>query len=303
MRKKTHKEFIEQMKDINPNIEIIGNYEGIDVKIDCKCKIDGCIWSSKPDNLLRGKGCPKCAGVKKKTHEEFVAELKEINANINVIGKYKGNKKKIKCRCLICGDEWYPIPNALLRGTKCPKCFGNKKKTHKEFVNQMKIVNPDIEILGKYSGALAKIKCRCMICDAIWETRPSILLSEFGCPRCTISKGENKIEKYLKDNNIYYIPQKKFDDLIGVGGGHLSYDFYIKEQNLLIEFHGVQHERPVDYFGGDKIFIVQKEHDKRKKIYANQHNFDLLEIWYYDYDSIEQILSQKLHINNTEKSA
>ena len=188
MRKKTHEEFIKQIKDINPNIEIIGRYDGTGVKIDCRCKIDGCMWSSTPDNLLRGKGCPKCAGVKKKTHEEFVAELKEISPDIGVVGKYKGNKKKVKCQCLTCGDEWEPTPSALLRGTRCPKCFGNKKKTHKEFVNQMKNTNPNIEIIGKYVGALAKIKCKCMLCGNIWDTRPSVLLSNYGCPHCARTK-------------------------------------------------------------------------------------------------------------------
>lgn len=303
MRKKTHKEFIDQMKNINPNIEIIGSYEGINIKIECRCKIDGCMWHSTPDNLLRGKSCPKCAGVKKKTHEEFINELKEKRPTIEVVGKYEGNKKKIRCRCLICGGEWEPIPNALLRGTGCPNCFGNKKKNHKEFVGQMKVLNPDIEIVGKYSGALTKIKCKCAICGNEWETRPSVLLASYGCPRCTISKGEDKIEKYLKDNKIFHISQKKFDDLIGVGGRCLSYDFYIQNQNLLIEFNGIQHEKPVGYFGGNKVFITQMEHDKRKRIYAKEHNIDLLEIWYYDYDNIEQILSEKLHINNTEKSA
>ena len=32
-------------------------------------------------------------------------------------------------------------------------------------------------------------------------------------------------------------------------------------------------------------------HDKRKQQYAKDHMIDLLEIWYYDYNNIENILN------------
>ena len=44
-------------------------------------------------------------------------------------------------------------------------------------------------------------------------------------------------------------------------------------------------------------------HDEIQKAYAKDNNIDLLEIWYYDYDNIEQILNEKLHIDNKKKSA
>ena len=43
-------------------------------------------------------------------------------------------------------------------------------------------------------------------------------------------------------------------------------------------------------------FARQQEHDRRKREYAKQNNIDLLEIWYWDYDNIEDILSNKLNI-------
>ena len=96
--------------------------------------------------------------------------------------------------------------------------------------------------------------------------------------------------------------QKKFDGLVGVGGRRLSYDFFVPQYNILIEFDGLQHEKPVGIFGGDKRFATQQEHDGRKRKYAKEHSFDLLEIWYYELNNIEQILNKKLYVNN-EKSA
>ena len=45
-------------------------------------------------------------GGRKKTHEEFVEELRKVNPYIEVIGTYKGTHEKIKCRCLKCGHIW-----------------------------------------------------------------------------------------------------------------------------------------------------------------------------------------------------
>ena len=88
--------------------------------------------------------------------------------------------------------------------------------------------------------------------------------------------------------------QKSFINLKGLGGRPLTYDFYIPQCNLLIEFQGKQHESPIRHFGGEKQFSTQQEHDKRKRKYAQQNNINLLEIWYYEIDNIKSILLQKI---------
>ena len=116
-----------------------------------------------------------------------------------------------------------------------------------------------------------------------------------GCPKCSFSHGEKEISKFLDKYDIKYIPQHKFSGLKGVGNRLLSYDFYLPNYNLLIEYQGRQHEHPIDYFGGEEQFRVQQEHDERKREYAKLHNINLLEIWYYDEDNIEEILTKKLN--------
>jgi hypothetical protein len=68
--------------------------------------------------------------------------------------------------------------------------------------------------------------------------------------------------------------------------------FYLPQHNLLIEYQGEQHERPVDYFGGKEQFKKQKKYDELKKKYAENNNIDLLIIWYYDYNNIEKIINK-----------
>lgn len=119
------------------------------------------------------------------------------------------------------------------------------------------------------------------------------------CPICNKSRGEINIEEFLVKNNIIYIDQKSFSNLVGLNDGLLSYDFYLPFYNVLIEYQGEQHEKPIDFESKGKQysqerFEYQQEHDRLKREYAQKHNINLLEIWYWDYDNIEQILDNYL---------
>ena len=122
------------------------------------------------------------------------------------------------------------------------------------------------------------------------------------CPKCKESHGERKIRDYLMKNNIEFIPQKTFSNLLGIGNQPLSYDFYIPSKNLVIEFQGEQHYKPRDFSGKDmkqaeKNFEIQQEHDRRKREYTKQNNIDLLEISYLDEKKIEEILDKMFNKN------
>lgn len=60
--KRTDQEYRQMISAINPNIEVIDTYIGCNTKIRHKCKIDGYEWRSRPVDVLRGFGCPCCAG-------------------------------------------------------------------------------------------------------------------------------------------------------------------------------------------------------------------------------------------------
>lgn len=66
----------------------------------------------------------------------------------------------------------------------------------------------------------------------------------------------------------------------------------------MIEYQGAQHGISVEWFGGNKYFKKQKEHDKRKREYAENNNIKLIEIWYYNYNDIEKILIDELKFNH-----
>lgn len=198
-KRDTHEQFIEKFykKNIHANnIEILGEYQGSNIPIHCKCKLDGYEWFPKPNKLLQNRGCPKCAGNIKSTHEEFLNKFYKRNKNaenIEILGKYVNNYTKIKCKCKLDGYEWSPIAESLLSGTGCPKCANNIKNSHEQFINKMKKINNNIKILGQYKEMNTKIKCKCLVCGYEWEATPHNLLSNHGCLKCyrINNKGEN----------------------------------------------------------------------------------------------------------------
>lgn len=181
----TNDDYIKRVKEINKNIIPIDKYVNNATKISHKCLIDGYIWKTRPSDILVGHGCPKCAGVKRRTHDEYVEELKSINPNIEVLEPYINKGTAIRHRCLVDGYEWHPIPNNLLRGAKCPRCSKVERYTTEDFKRKLKLINPNIEVLDEYVNSSTPIRAKCLIDGYIWPVRPGDLLKGYGCPKCS----------------------------------------------------------------------------------------------------------------------
>jgi predicted nucleic acid-binding Zn-ribbon protein len=137
-RTKTHEFFISQMQSVNPNIEILGQYNRDNKHIACKCRICGYEWNPTAGELLQGHGCIKCSYVKRaeqsrKSQEDFVKEVADINPTVTIIGDYISRQSTIRCSCNNCGHIWNPLAGNLLHGYGCPKC----SKSGTSFMEQL----------------------------------------------------------------------------------------------------------------------------------------------------------------------
>lgn len=310
-RRRTNEEFLLEIKKLNPTYSVLSEYINCDTNVACHCNVHNIDFDATPYNLLKGKnGCELCRREKigknnRRTAEDFQSRLFKISPDIDVIGEYVQCKKHIECKCKIHNETFFATPDHLIQGeTGCKQCIQDKYhnsglKSHNQFVNEVKSINPNIQIVGEYNGAKSRIDVQCTKCGHKWSPVASSLISGFGCPNCASSRGEKRIDNFLISRKIHFVSQKSFDSLRGVGGGLLSYDFYLDRYNLLIEYQGEFHDGTA-WQQTEIDFLRQQEHDRRKKKYANEHHINLLEIWYWDYDNIEQILNETL--NNLENS-
>ena len=289
--------FLDKFKIFEDKYELIGEYITASTLTKFRCKKDDHEWLAKPWRILKGVGCPKCSGLIK-TNDEFVEELKNKNSNFLPLEPYKNSKTKILMRCLIDNYEWKIRPNDALNISGCPYCKKIKMqqylgKTHSEFIEQLRIINPYIEILGIYIGSKEKILCRCLIDGHEWNACASHLLHYHGCPKCyQKSRGEKVIENILRNYNISFVSQKRFSDC--KFKYPLSFDFYLNKYNICIEYQGNQHYIPVEFFGGNKSLELQKIKDEIKREYCIDTDKFLLEIPYWDFNNIEDILKNKI---------
>ncbi|WP_299831282.1 zinc-ribbon domain-containing protein [uncultured Metabacillus sp.] len=197
--------------------------------------------------------------------------------------------------------EWESsIRNRAVNNSKCPHCNDIPlekclQTTHPELAKQWN--HKKNEGLTPYQVTKGSDKKVWWLgnCGHEWAASVSnrTILGR-GCPVCNESNGEKIIRKWLSENMIENEPQKKFDNLLGTSGGLLSYDFYLPKYNILIEYQGEFHDGTARK-QNEIEFKKQQEHDKRKREYATKHNIELLEIWYWDIDNIEVILSDKLN--------
>ncbi|QHZ59432.1 hypothetical protein FK483_0089 [Listeria phage LP-018] len=148
---------MEQVREKNPDILVIGKYDGAHHKILHGCKTCNYEWMSTPNCIKAGRGCPKCGGSLKLTHEEYTERVKEINPKVEVLGTYINSFTSVLHGCKTCKHVWKAIPSDIKRGKGCPKCStGKTEKSVVEYVEKLGYkVEPQKTFEGmKYRGLL-----------------------------------------------------------------------------------------------------------------------------------------------------
>lgn len=253
--KKTTLDFINEMKIVNPNIMIMGEYINSKTKIKCKCKFDNTEWMVRPNNLLNGSGCPMCGKKKQinkstKTNEEFLKQLNNINPNIEILSMYKGNRKHVLCRCKIDHYQWENTPMHLLYGQGCPLCSNRAIKIG---TNDLWTTNPEIAKLlvnpkdgYKYTyGSGKSLSWKCPNCGEIINNIKikDVYNQGLSCPKCSdgVSYPNKFMYNLLKHLNIQFINEYKPNWCkfkIDGTNKYGVYDFYLPSYNILIEMDG-----------------------------------------------------------------
>lgn len=140
---------------------------------------------------------------RKKTHDEFVSEVFNLAGDeYEIMDKYINSQTYLKFFHKKCGKEFKMIPNAFLRGRRCPHCFGNKRKTTEEFKQEVfDLVGEEYEVIGEYRNTNTLIKMRHNACGGIYEVRPRAFLRGARCSRCfrPVKKTQEQFEKEIFD--------------------------------------------------------------------------------------------------------
>ena len=234
------------------------------------------------------------------TTENIKLWLIKNNKNFSFVsGEYTGARdKNLKFICHNCGNVWNTSWNDASNDHGCPICvLKNRSINRKIKIDKVLKLFQDNNIsiidIDEYIDTETKIYCLCNKCNYKWYTDYRHVKSEKGCPKCSSSHGEKRIQKFLDNKNISYEIQKRFKECIYKK--HLPFDFYLSEYNVCIEYHGIQHYEKIDHFGGQEKFDKSKIRDDIKRNFCKENNVKLLEISYLDFDNIEEIMCNFLN--------
>ena len=296
-------EFIKKyLNDNNYTCKLISDvYINCDSKLEFECMCGNHFFSSW-SNIKKMSGlCKKCVAYKKsislrRSNDELHNQIDDIYGK-NQFLLLDRNFSRIKVKHLICQNEFEIKQSHFINGQGCKFCNLKKRDfgalTNETFLNRLSGYINDFEFLNKYVNNRTLVTIKCKKCQNIFQQTPSHIFDRgIYCKSCNGSRGEQSIERYLKTNDINYIAQYKFKNC--KNKQPLSFDFYLFDYNICIEYQGIQHYKAIDYFGGKKGHEEQVVRDNIKRQYCKDNNITLLEISYKEFNNINKILDSFL---------
>jgi ssDNA-binding Zn-finger/Zn-ribbon topoisomerase 1 len=304
-RRVSFEDFLDQAREVHGNK--YSYYKDRFVKISGKtkinCPIHGDFEQMADTHIRQGSGCPDCGFAtqvekRKMSLEDFILKSESVHGKKYEYSKviYTNSRKKIIVICPEHG-EFYPAPGNFLSGSGCPKCsiieqHENQKKNVEDFINDSIKVHGDKYDYSKvvYYGGKSLVEITCKK-HGLFRQTPNNHQRGNGCPSCNTSKGENLIKLILSNLEIEYITQHTFDGL--VDKRRLKCDFYLPNNNLVIEYNGRQHYEEVKSWGGESGLNEVRRRDELKRIFFKTNQIRLLEIHFSEKD-LENLIIRNL---------
>lgn len=187
-RKLTDEEFRSKLIIVNPNIEPLEAYSGAKNPLLCTCRVCGFTKKYRPDNLIYGNGCQRCGRRERYTTESYREKLAEVNSNIILLSEYTGAAKKVAYKCGKCGHEDEEIATVLINRVARTGCHDQdvQKYSQEEFEEDVKKINPNVKVIGKYHFPGKSVPCSCGVCGYEWSPTAASILKKQAKPVCEV---------------------------------------------------------------------------------------------------------------------
>lgn len=285
--KKREAKFIKELQDKKPTFKLMGDFHSYYtpatfLHITCNHIIHDVV----PHNLLRdpytNKGCRYCSPSHHWTDDEIIKWLTANTPDYEFISSEMikhNNYVTLKHKC----GKKFPVlwTSFYSMGTRCPLCKGGAKKDLADFKKQVYELEQDHYIVDPksiYVNAKTPLRMIHVDCGKDYPVTPNGFLSGTRCPFCSQSRGEHIITLILDSLHISYVYQKRFDSCFYKEV--LPFDFYLPDYNLCIEYDGIQHYQPVEFFGGEDNFKLTKLRDSIKTDWCKNNDVNLLRVPY-----------------------
>ena len=170
---------------------------------------------------------------------------------------------------------------SLFESLEVLECVNDRLESAPDFhYNQRhKKVYSDITVYKQY-------RCRCYLCGKEKLITCDQIGTKSACCVChQVSSFQWTVNKLFLEHKIPYRVEVSFPGLYGVQRKNLlQFDFAVYNEDgtikCLIECQGEQHERPVEEFGGEFQYEMQRSNDELKREHVKTHKIPYIEISY-----------------------
>jgi very-short-patch-repair endonuclease len=300
-KKLTTNEFIKRSNEVHDNLYdyTLTEYINSHTKVKIKCN-KGHIFEQKACDHLNGRGCRYCSeliiGDRSRYSLEHVKQLlfsKYSNKYQFNFDNYVNLETKIECICSLHGTKKIRV-SSLIKGFECTYCKGTKPN----IIDLTYFINKSVRVHGKYYdysnsvvvNSTSKVDIICPKHGTFKQSANAHMRGQ-GCPICKLSKGELKVRKFLELKKIKYKYQHKFENF-----KRYSFDFYLPEFNICIEYDGEFHFNKYKISGGVGGLLKTQKRDLLKNNYCDSNGINLIRIPYWEFESVEHILSNRINI-------
>lgn len=312
----TTDEFFQRMHQLYDATELdflTSEFKNTNAKVTAYCRKHGAI-THPAKYWLEGKGCEYCNG--QFYPPDFLQRARKAQGQeytYRGVNKIVSTASRVMVHCGNPNHKWHRmLVSLVLQGCKCRECAGRHQSVEQRCQEWIaKCIEKYGE--GRYDYSRAHedyvnndslVWIRCCIHDHWFQQTPDNNLRTVNgsCPKCSVefreSEGEATIRRWLLKHGITNFKQDEVTLPVEdprCKRQYLRPDFWLPDYNLFIEYNGEQHYEDVDYFFNDDFtFEDQQIRDEAVRRYCHDHHHRLLEIPYWDFQRIGEILTDEL---------
>lgn len=209
-------------------------------------------------------------------YKEYIQSLEKELGNSNLVKLFIVNKEENNRKYIWSSNVWRAGLNE------------NISPNHQKYITFLEENRKDLLFIGPYKSMRTKSLHLCSHGHE-WRIQPSKVKDGETCSKCKKKIWESHGAKYITEllvaHGIEFIKEVPLSSF-----GHeqdLRLDFVVCKNNypvFVIEFHGVQHYRPIRnaFFGGYEGFRKRKIRDKIKRDFCWEIGLPVIDIPYSD---------------------
>jgi len=262
------------------------------------CDIHGKFTAVPKTHIYSMHGCPKCG---RKAASQSISKFKTVEELLEA-AKVKHNNKytyypektslytsdTMPILCPVHGLFEMQICSHIRDGRNCKLCaYEELRNTFDDFVKKANEVHGGAYSYYKesYTRYDDRTKIKHNVCGKIFYQRAGKHLEGQGCLcKRKPSTGERLVMDVLEKHGLKYFRE------YSIRGYRYRYDFYLPDLDILIEYDGPQHFRPIKHWGGDVMLSTMQTNDKKKNEIARGAGIGLIRISYTRDSELEDYL-------------